>query len=125
MKKFTLIAFCYGFLAVLLGAFGAHGLKAHVTADSLDIWKTAVTYQMFHCLAMLILSLGRYSADRGINIALTCFTLGVLIFSGSLYLLVLSGIRILGMVTPVGGVLLLAGWLSALVWASRKSFQNQ
>lgn len=109
-----------GFLAVALGAFGAHGLRAHLSAEALAWWHTAVLYHALHALALLGASLAAARApSRPLRIAGTCFVLGVLLFSGSLYALALTGVRALGAVTPAGGVLLLAGW-AALVVAARR-----
>jgi uncharacterized membrane protein YgdD (TMEM256/DUF423 family) len=107
----------YGLLGVALGAFGAHALRARLAPELLAVWKTAVDYQMYHALALLGVGL---LLRQGLSGALpqaagACFGLGVLLFSGSLYALCLSGVRMLGAVTPFGGVLLLAGWLLLLV----------
>lgn len=99
------------FLAVALGAFGAHGLKSRVDESMLAIWSTATQYQMIHGLAMLLCALLARSFDN--SSFLICgflFLAGMVFFSGSLYVLVLSNIRILGAVTPIGGVLFLVGW---------------
>lgn len=104
----------YGFLGVALGAFGAHALKARLGADLLAVWKTAVEYQFYHALALLLLGLlmrsGAVPAGSLGTAAGGCFALGVLLFSGSLYALALSGVRALGAITPLGGLLFLAGW---------------
>lgn len=99
-------------LAVALGAFGAHGLKTFTDHDGLAIWETAVRYQAYHGLALLILSLvrQRYSARDFRTIGL-CFLIGTVIFSGSLYLLVLFEIKGFGAITPIGGALFLVGWI--------------
>lgn len=98
-------------LAVALGAFGAHGLKSRVDESMLAIWSTATQYQMIHGLGMLLCALLAKSFDN--SSFLICgflFLAGMVFFSGSLYVLVLSNIRILGAVTPIGGVLFLVGW---------------
>lgn len=96
-----------GFLAVALGAFGAHGLEKLLTAnDRLDTWETAVLYHFVHAL-MLCLLAGREPLPRGPWFSLLA---GVLIFSGSLYLLSLTNLRWLGAITPLGGVAFLVGW---------------
>ena len=94
------------FLAVGLGAFGAHALKTRLTQDMLAIFETGVRYQVYHALALLLLA-----AVRGPSKAGWCFTAGIVLFSGSLYLLALTGVRKWGAVTPIGGVLFLIGWL--------------
>ena len=94
------------FLAVGLGAFGAHALKAKLAPDMLVIFETGVRYQVYHALALLLLA-----SLRGPSKAAWCFTAGIALFSGSLYLLALTGVRKWGAVTPIGGVLFLIGWL--------------
>lgn len=107
----------YGFLAVALGAFGAHALRSRLGGEMLATWRTAVEYHFWHALALVlvgVLALQRPATALAVSGA--AFAAGVLIFSGSLYALALSGERALGAVTPIGGVLLLCGW-AALVWA--------
>ncbi len=110
----------YGFIGVVCGAFGAHALKARLSPELLAVWKTAVDYQFYHALALLLvglLALQRPSPMLGY--AALCFALGVLVFSGSLYALALSGVRWLGAITPIGGLLFLFGW-ALLFWAALK-----
>lgn len=110
-RKFLLIGAVSGFLAVALGAFGAHGLKSHVSAEMLAVWQTGVQYQMFHTLALLAVSLlGGRVADRWLNLSGWMMVLGIVLFSGSLYLMTLSGVRWLGVITPFGGLSFLAAW---------------
>jgi len=100
--------------AVGLGAFGAHGLRAKLDAYSMSLWEKAVFYHFIHALGMLIASvLPRASAASG----WACWTLaaGILIFSGSLYLLAVTGVRTLGAITPIGGLCFITGWL-LLAW---------
>ena len=107
----------FAFLAVALGAFGAHGLESRVPPADLVTFETGARYQMYHALALLLLAAGPPGMSRRwVRVSTWAFSLGILLFSGSLYLLVLSGIRGLGAVTPVGGVSFLIGWL-ALIWA--------
>lgn len=104
-----------GFCAVALGAFAAHGLKARLDSYALDIMQTATQYALVHAAVLVAVSClpaGKAQMTAGITISL-----GVLVFSGSLYLLALSGIRTFGALTPVGGVLLLIGWASLCVAA--------
>jgi len=103
--NWTLVGGLVGLGAVAAGAFGAHGLKGVFTPDRLETFEVAVRYQMFHALAILLAGL------LDARTAAWCFLAGTAIFSGSLYLLVLTEHRWLGAVTPVGGLLLLAGWL--------------
>jgi uncharacterized membrane protein YgdD (TMEM256/DUF423 family) len=102
--NWTLVGGLIGFCAVAAGAFGAHGLKAVITPSRLETFEVAVRYQMYHALALLVAGLLDARA------AAWCFLVGTVIFSGSLYLLVLTEQRWLGAVTPVGGIVLLAGW---------------
>lgn len=126
MKTIAIFTGLSGFLAVALGAFGAHGLRGSVDPSLLDVWQTAVQYQMYHALVLLLIVLaGSLQPLRLLNWAAGLLIAGTLLFSGSLYALVLSGIKTLGMVTPVGGVLFLLGWLVlsfALVqWVARRT----
>jgi uncharacterized membrane protein YgdD (TMEM256/DUF423 family) len=103
--NWTLVGGLIGLCGVAAGAFGAHGLKAVVTPNRLETFEVAVRYQMYHALALLLAGL------LGARAAAWCFLAGTVIFSGSLYLLVLTEQRWLGAVTPVGGLVLLAGWV--------------
>ena len=94
------------FLAVALGAFAAHGLKARLSPEMLTIFETGVRYHVYHALALLALG-----ASRGPDKAGWCFVAGIVVFSGSLYVLALTGEKRLGMITPIGGLLFLAGWV--------------
>lgn len=107
----------YGLLGVTLGAFGAHALRTRLSPELMAVWKTAVDYQMYHALALLGVGLlVRQGLSGTLPLAAgACFGLGVLLFSGSLYALCLSGARALGALTPLGGVFLLAGWALLLV----------
>ena len=107
------------FAAVGLGAFGAHALKARLAPDMQAIWQTAVQYHAWHALGLLaagLLMMQRPDAP-GASLAAWLFVAGIVLFSGSLYALALSGVRGLGAVTPFGGVAFLAGWL-AFAWAA-------
>ncbi len=100
------------------GAFGAHALRGRLTAEDLQIFETAVRYQMYHALALL--AVGLFSSrwpSFSVTVAGWCFLAGIVIFSGSLYVLVLSGIRWWGAVTPLGGTVFLIGWI-LLLWAA-------
>lgn len=102
----------YGFLAVALGAFGAHALKQRLSTEMLAVWRTGVEYHFYHALALILLGIiARQTPSAALNAGGACFALGVLVFSGSLYALALSDVRILGAVTPLGGLLFLAGWI--------------
>lgn len=110
----------YGFLGVALGAFGAHALKEKLAPEMLAAWRTGVEYQFYHALALILLALlMRGSANIWQQYAGGCFAAGTLLFSGSLYALALSGVRALGAVTPLGGLLFLAGWACLLISAAK------
>lgn len=107
-------------IGVGTGAFGAHGLKAHVAPDMLAVWQTAVLYQMVHALGLMGVAALRPQLHPRLSTAGILFLLaGVLVFSGSLYALVLSGVRIIGAITPFGGVSFMIGWLLVAVAALR------
>lgn len=115
MNPWLTIGALYGLLGVAFGAFGAHGLRARLSPDALAIWHTAVEYQFYHAGALLIVGLWlNQQPARALSAAGLCFALGVVFFSGSLYALALSGVRMLGAITPIGGLLFLAGWLIVL-----------
>ena len=97
-----------GFLGVSAGAFGAHALADRLNAADLAIWHTASSYQMLHALALL--ALVAVPASRSKRLAAWSWIVGTILFSGSLYVLVLSGVRKLGMITPLGGLCFLFGW---------------
>ena len=103
------VAGVLGFLGVALGAFGAHGLRERLAPGMLDVYKTGVLYQLLHAVALLAVALGAERLARPRAVA-TLWVAGVVIFSGSLYALALSGVRWLGAITPLGGVLFLVGW---------------
>ena len=110
-----------GFLSVALGAFAAHALKGKLAPDVMAVFETGVRYQMAHALAILVVAwASAHWSSPALRAAGWFFTAGVLLFSGSLYALALSGIRWLGAVTPVGGVCFLIGW-GCLVWAGWRS----
>ena len=108
------IAAASGCLAVVAGAFGAHGLRARVGAEQLSAWSTASEYHLLHSVVLLALALHAAQSGASVRWPASLFAAGILLFSGSLYALVLGGPRALGPVTPLGGLLLIAGWLSLL-----------
>ena len=111
-RVLLLLAALFGFTGVGLGAFAAHGLKGQLSAEYLAVFQTGVHYQMLHALALLALAaLWQRLGGRLLTAAGVCFCVGILLFSGSLYALTLSGISALGMITPMGGLMFLAGWL--------------
>jgi uncharacterized membrane protein YgdD (TMEM256/DUF423 family) len=105
-------------LAVVAGAFGAHGLRGRLSPDMMAVFETAARYHMYHALALLAVAVvaGRLTG-RGALLAGWLFVAGTLLFSGSLYLLALGGPRWLGAVTPLGGLCFIVGWL-ALAWSA-------
>lgn len=103
-----------GALAVAAGAFGAHGLRERLAPRALEIFETAARYQMFHALAIVVCGV---VATRGATTAGVLFQAGIVVFSGSLYALALTDVKILGAITPLGGVAFLAGWLW-LAWTA-------
>jgi len=112
LRGFLMLAAFFGFTGVALGAFAAHGLKARLSSEYLAIFHTGVTYQLVHTLALLgVALLATQIPGRLVTWAGVCFAVGILLFSGSLYLLTLTGISKLGIVTPFGGLAFLAGWL--------------
>jgi len=111
LKLFASMGALLGFLAVAFGAFGAHGLKTKVAPEMLIIFETGVRYQMYHALALLFIAcLALNVTALSLNPVGWLWTAGTLIFSGSLYILVLTGVKTWGAVTPVGGLFLLIGW---------------
>jgi uncharacterized membrane protein YgdD (TMEM256/DUF423 family) len=112
-----------GFLGVALGAFGAHALKTRLPPDLLAVFETGVRYQMYHVFALVAAAWGwaRWP-NRAFSLAGGLFLAGILIFSGSLYLLAFTGARWLGVVTPLGGLAFLAGWL-CLAWGARNKMR--
>ncbi len=116
-----------GFLAVALGAFGAHGLKAKLDALGTGAnYQTAVLYHMFHALAILGVGLlARVNPEnRAVSVAGWSFLLGVLVFSGSLYVLALTGMKWLGAITPIGGLAMLVGWAALAAGAPQTPGQS-
>lgn len=119
-RRFVLLGALFAGLAVAAGAFGAHALKGRLSPEDLAIFETAARYQMYHALALLALA---GVADRWPGALLVwagwLFIAGIALFSGSLYALALSGIRLLGAVTPLGGLCFLAGWTCVALAAYR------
>ena len=111
-----------GGLSVAAGAFGAHTLKTRIDADALDIFKTAALYQMIHALALVAVGLLVASGRGGTaaTVAGWAFLAGIVLFSGSLYGLALSGPRWLGPITPIGGLAMIGGWIALAIASSSK-----
>jgi uncharacterized membrane protein YgdD (TMEM256/DUF423 family) len=114
----------FAMLAVLIGAFAAHGLKQVLDVYALGLIEIAARYQMYHAIALLIvgvMSMARQLSARWLTLAAAAFVIGIVLFSGSLYLLAFSGIGWLGAITPVGGVAFVVGWCALIAAAIRPS----
>ncbi len=125
-RVFLIAGALFGATGVLLGAFGAHGLKARLTPEALSSWDTAVTYQLFHALALLFAGLfagllAKSAVYPAIGVAGTSWIVGILLFSGSIYVLAIGGPRFFGPITPLGGLALIVGWAALLVAAVRQA----
>lgn len=112
MKLFLILGVINGFLAVALGAFGAHGLEGKVSEKAIGIWEKAVTYQMFHTMALLVtgLLIAKLQSS-GMLWAGWMFFIGIVLFSGSLYIYATTHITTFALITPLGGVAFLVGWV--------------
>lgn len=111
-RIFLSIGSISGVLAVMLGAFGAHGLKEKLSAEMMSIFKTGVEYHFYHTLVLLAVGIiAMHVPARSLAASGWAFTAGILIFSGSLYVLSMSGIKWLGAITPIGGLCFIAGWV--------------
>ena len=120
MKKILTIAAISGMLAVMLGAFGAHGLKKIISPEMLEVFKTGVQYQFYHTFALLVVGILMYfSESKALKWSANLFITGIVLFSGSLYVLAISGIKVLGAITPLGGIAFIAGWLLLAIHASK------
>ncbi len=122
-KQIIITASIFGILAVVFGAFGAHSLRTQISPSDLQIWKTAVDYQFYHTLALVFLSTFSRFKKGFIHLSFWFFTLGIIFFSGSLYLLATKNLitisitPILGPLTPTGGLFFILGWISLLLAA--------
>ena len=131
MKWSLIVGGFFGFLSVALGAFAAHALKARLNEYSLGVFRTGVEYQFFHALALILVGI---LAEKYPQLTMTAisFTAGIVIFSGSLYALALSNIKVFGAITPIGGVLFLVGWglfinsfLKNPLWRQKNGFSSE
>ena len=121
MKPLLIAGILLGGSGVVLGAFGAHGLETALTADQLDSWKTGVLYQLFHAVVILLVAhWAKSETSAWLLRAGWLLVGGVILFSGSIYGLLLTGMSWLGPVTPLGGVAFVAGW-AALLWTAIKT----
>lgn len=125
-KQLIIVASVFGILAVILGAFGTHGLKNLLDPAGLEVWKTAVSYQFYHTFALLFLALIPAIQLKTVKLAAWFFASGILFFSGSLYLISLKGVlgitqlSVLGPITPLGGLCFILGWFTLLFAALKK-----
>jgi uncharacterized membrane protein YgdD (TMEM256/DUF423 family) len=118
LRTFLMLAAFFGFTGVALGAFGAHGLKNRLSAEYMAIFQAGVLYQLIHALAIFgVALLAMQIQGRLVTYAGIAFTLGIILFSGSLYLLTLTGVSKLGIITPIGGLCFLIGW-AILGWTA-------
>jgi len=109
-RKYIFSGGIFALISVALGAFGAHALKDRlITSETLDVWKTAVNYQMWHAMALILYGILHNKTQSYLQSAFL-FGVGILLFSGSLYSLALDGLRWLGPITPLGGLCFIAGW---------------
>lgn len=126
-KRIIITASLLGVLAVITGAFGAHGLKAVITTAQLEVWHTAVQYNFYHVFALLFLSTFARFKNNLIVAAYYFFTFGIILFSGSLYLMACRNLlglnegltKVIGPITPVGGLLFILGWIMLALAALR------
>jgi uncharacterized membrane protein YgdD (TMEM256/DUF423 family) len=115
-RTFLLIGALAGFIGVAFGAFGAHALRGRLSPEMLSVFETGVRYQMYHAFAVLIVALATARFDGWlVRAAGWSFTAGIVLFSGSLYALALTGVTTLGAITPLGGLAFLVGWALLLV----------
>jgi len=117
VKLFISLGAINAFLAVALGAFGAHMLEGRIPSKYLGTWEKAVMYQMFHALGLLVVGIlaGRFGSQSFINWSGWLMFIGIILFSGSLYVLSVTQIKILGAITPLGGVSFLAAWILMVI----------
>ncbi len=121
-RPLLVLAATLGALAVIMGAFGAHGLASILAEEPTraEWWRTAAHYHLTHALAIgVVAAIATHRPSRGWTIAASCFAAGIAIFSGSLYAMALGGPRFLGAITPIGGALLIAGWVALAICSTR------
>jgi len=106
----------FALLSIIFGAFGAHALKDHLSQYSTSVYEKAVLYQMFHALGILLVTmLGSQIDSVDFSSSIYCFIAGIILFSGSLYILAITDMKWLGMITPIGGMLFIIGWFLILL----------
>ncbi|MGI9281877.1 MAG: DUF423 domain-containing protein [Endozoicomonas sp.] len=118
-RLYLLLGALCGLLAVVLGAFGAHALKAQLSERYMDVWATATDYQFYHSLALVLVAILsiQFKDSSKLKWSARLFLLGIILFSGSLYILAITGIGWLGAITPLGGVAFMLGWLFLAIFA--------
>ncbi|AIE61609.1 DUF423 domain-containing protein [Bacillus methanolicus] len=121
MKLFIILGAINAFLSVALGAFGAHGLEGKIEPKYMEIWKTGVTYQMFHAAGLLVIGilLGKVPVNSLLSLSGWLMFIGIVLFSGSLYVLSVTRISVLGAITPFGGISFLAAWVLLVIAAAK------
>lgn len=115
MKVFIILGALCTMMSVGTGAFGAHGLEGKLSDKYMSVWKKAVNYQMYHGLGLILIGIISGTTSINVNWAGWLLFFGIVLFSGSLYILALTQIRILGAITPLGGVLFIVGWLMLII----------
>ena len=115
MKVFIILGALCTMMAVGTGAFGAHGLEGKLSDKYMSVWEKAVNYQMYHGLGLIMIGIISGTTSINVNWAGWLLFFGIVLFSGSLYILALTQIRILGAITPIGGVLFIVGWLMLII----------
>lgn len=120
MKIVLTVAAVSGLLAVILGAFGAHVLKGIISPEMLETYKTGVQYQFYHTFALLAAGiLMNFNRSKALKWSAYLFILGMILFSGSLYVLAISGLKVLGIITPFGGITWIAAWILLIIHCSK------
>ncbi len=120
MKVVLTVAAISGLLAVILGAFGAHVMKGIISPEMLEVYKTGVQYQFYHTFALLAVGiLMNFNPSKTLKWSAYLFMTGILLFSGSLYVLAISGVKVLGIITPFGGITWIAAWILLFVQCSK------
>lgn len=115
MKVFIILGALCTMMAVGTGAFGAHGLEGKLSDKYMSVWEKAVNYQMYHGLGLIMIGIISGTTSINVNWAGWLLFFGIVLFSGSLYILALTQIRILGAITPIGGILFIVGWLMLII----------
>lgn len=120
-KIFLMLGSLNAFLSVALGAFGAHALKSRLSTDMLNVYQTGVQYHMIHSIGLILIAVlaDKLGSSSMVNVSGWALFIGIVLFSGSLYALSLSGIKVLGAITPLGGVSFLLGWILLAIAAMK------